>query len=111
MRKLRPLLLFDKRGSRGSRGRALSEDFDELGIQRGDRIEPTAAFPNIHDLSVDSAPREVVWWCRAAESITRRRNPLFCKESGVSIDTIAIDWLHTFSLGIFGMCLAVLCGR
>ena len=101
VRRFRPLLFFDKRGSKGSRGRALSEDFGELGLNKGDRIEPTATFPNIHDLSVEGAPREVVWWDRPAESYTRRRNPVFCKESGVSIDTIAIDWLHNFSLGIF----------
>ena len=75
-------------------------DLPNLGLQNGHRLEPTELHPDIADLEPESAPRRVVWWLRREETFARRRCPLFNPGIGVTIDSIAPDWLHTLSLGI-----------
>ena len=102
VRLVRPKMFFDKRKTvDGIRGRCLSEDVPELGLLRLSRLEPTGEHPDVHDLQAVDGGRETTWWRRSQETYTRRRNPLFGAATGIDIDSIAIDWLHTLSLGVY----------
>ena len=102
IRQLRPCMYFDRRRTAdGTHGRSISRDFPDLGLLRNSRLEPSATHPDIHNFSAEHGDRHTIWWRRKQESGVRRRNPLFSSESGVSIDSIAVDWLHTLSLGVF----------
>jgi len=100
LRRLRPLLAYERRAGR-PRGRVLQADVPELGLLKGDRLAPTILEPDIDSFSPTLAPREAVWWRSSDETIVRDRNPLFCRESGVTLGALGIDWLHACSLGTF----------
>ena len=97
---LRPKLFFDWR-DQGSRGRALRADVPEFGLCKGDRLEASASFPDVHDFTLADAPREATWWRPSGETWARRRNPIFGAGTGASIECLAVDWLHCLSLGVF----------
>ena len=79
----------------------MSRPLPDMGLAQHSRLEPSVTFPNIHDFGPEQGPRRATWWLRAAETHTHRRNPLFSESSGVGIDSLAIDWLHMLSLGVF----------
>ena len=45
-------------------------------------------------------PANITWWRREHETRVRRRNPVFCEIPGVGLDTIRVDMLHCFYLGV-----------
>ena len=98
--RVRARLEFERRQGQ-SRGRALQEDMPELGLCKGDILVPTSEFPDVASLSPEEAPRECLWWRQACETLTKFRNPLFHKRSGVTVRNLALDWLHVLSLGVF----------
>ena len=62
------LLDYEKRQA-GSRGLALTEDFNSLGLKVGDRLKPSQYLANVHDLaSVTDFPKQLLFWRRARET-------------------------------------------
>jgi hypothetical protein len=97
---------FDRRRD-GALGRALSRDIFMGGVQlrKGDRLEPCEAVPdtgNAFDvLDASVFPLRVVFWRRAAETLARRRNPIFDSAYGVTVErSLTVDTLHALYLGI-----------
>ena len=106
IRRLRPKLEYEKRSGK-VRGRALQQDFPDLGLLKGDRLTSTAAYPDIAQFDPEQGPRDTVWWRPAAETLTRVRNPLF-EDTGISLGSLGIDWLHSMSLGVLQYALGPL---
>jgi hypothetical protein len=99
--KLKANLFLDSR-QHGSHGRALTCDLPEYKLLKGDRLEPSVEVQDTHDFESLPLPVTLTFWRPSAGGMTHHRNPLFAPDIHVSLqDTIAIDWLHTFSLGIF----------
>ena len=87
----------------GPRGRALVCDIPELGLAKRDRLEPCASVPDTGEgfdkLSFEGTHR-LVFWRRSEETLTRHRNPLLQEGSGITLETLAFDLLHTWFLGV-----------
>ena len=99
--RIRGCLDYDKREN-GPRGRALNWPLPDLGLDKGDRLEPSPAMPNIgagfdmHDIF----PVKLLFWRRKNETSSRHRNPLFEPETGINpYEVICIDGMHTNSEG------------
>ena len=100
-----PALQYDKR-SQGNRGRCLAQTLPELGLQSGDRLEPSEVMPDTGVVAADLAvPVPMVFWRSSADEPVRHRNPLWDSALGITPEIICIDVLHTWCLGIFaGFC-------
>ena len=106
--------LQDDRSDGGGRGRCLVRDFPDLGLRRGDRLEPTPEMQstdaiNVIDVSSpwpDGACLELLFWRRSGETLARRRNPLFAEHIGITPQSLVVDFLHCFSLGTCKVVLA-----
>ena len=101
--KVRQLLDFDRRKG-GARGRALTEAIPELGLAKGDRLEPSVSLPIVSNFD-SMRPEiggniEVMFWRRSEETRVRHRNPLI-SESLSPHRALGVDWQHGFSLGVF----------
>ena len=102
-----PRLGYDKRDS-GGHGRILLEDIpaDITGtilLAKGLRLEPSREVLDIGE-GFDSHsvfPLLVTFWKRSEETFTRHRNPLFSRRSGFTPECLAVDGLHTLSLGVY----------
>jgi hypothetical protein len=99
-------LFYDKRTS-GSRGRALRVDIPELNLMAGDRLEPSAGCPDVGAFEHLSLPATVVFWRHDDETLSKHRNPIFNAFTGISLNTLTVDTLHCFYLGV----LQVHCSR
>jgi hypothetical protein len=108
-RHVRAVLAYDK-GPAGSRGRALTVDVPELGLRKGDRLEPHAGMPDVakFDTSAASDTLRVLFWRRSGETVSRRRNPIFNERTGITPDIFVGDWLHMCSLGVYKVFISVL---
>ena len=91
---------------KGNRGRRLDKDLPELGLRKGDRLEPspelsdTAAFDKLRPLHGERLL--VTFWRTSEETSVKHACPLFAPETGLSpARSIAVDWLHCLSLGIW----------
>lgn len=102
--RLRAALQYDKKKA-GSYGRTFQLDFPELGISKGDRLEPTPTMPNVAFFDDAPVPFTVITWRPTLETGSRHRNPLFDPATGMSPLSLGIDWLHTLSLGVFQVTL------
>ena len=103
---VRQRLEFDKRKD-GNRGRCLDSDIPALGLKKGDRLEPTPSIPSSDFFdTLRPGPGETLtatFWRRKRETRTRHRNPLFTAGTYLSPSrSLASDWLHCLSLGVFG---------
>ena len=99
-RLLRGVLRPDLRDS-GSHGLALSIDIPHMGLQGGDRLEPSPELPDIGAFrSLSDFPHKVTFWCRAAETLSRHRNPLLDPALGITLRSLTVDTLHTLQLGV-----------
>ena len=102
-----PLLTdFDKR-STGSLGRSFKRDVLVNGVplRKGVRLEPTMSVPDtgfaFDSLGADAFPVVTTFWRRSRETLTRRRNPLFNEEYGLTFErSMTVDMLHAFFIGI-----------
>ena len=91
---------------KGNRGRCLIKGLPALGLSKGDRLErspalpDTTAFDTLRPAAGSSV--EVTFWRRSCETRIRHRCPLFSEATGLSPHkSLAIDWLHCLSLGLF----------
>lgn len=94
-------LRFDHRKA-GSHGRALLVDFPTLGLEKGDRLEPSPSHPDVlvenHN---PTFPLELVFWRPSAEGLCKHRNPLFHPSTMIEPEAMCIDEMHTMHLGVF----------
>jgi hypothetical protein len=95
------ILFYDKR-EQGSKGLALRENFDALGLIAGDRLDPT---PQLRDVGgifhIAEFPRSVKFWRVSLEYLCRHRNPLFDESLGITPSrSLTADILHCVYLGI-----------
>ena len=100
---LRAALEYQK-GKAGCRGRGLKVDVLVGGVQllKGDRLEPHAGMMDVAAFDRKARPFRALFWRRSRETLTRRRNPLFANDIGLSPwATMAVDWQHCLSLGVF----------
>jgi hypothetical protein len=98
--RIKASLVYDKRKRGGSFGRSITIEFPELGLEKGDRLEPSARLLDVSLFDrIDQFPCTVLFWRVSHESRTRHRNPLFDEAVGVTIDTLMVDKLHTLHLG------------
>ena len=81
-------------------GRGLARDMPEFNLRRGDRVEATAAIPDVGAIDEMVGPVTISFWRRVHETSARRRFPLFGHALNLGPENIGIDWLHTFSLGV-----------
>ena len=97
-------LRFDK-SPRGG-GRLLTCDIPGTVLLQGDRLEPNPMLPDVFAFE-ELLPRacqmlRVLFWRSSQQRMTKHRNPLFSAALHISPQTIAPDWLHVCSLGVFG---------
>eukprot|EP00969_Alexandrium_andersonii_P246987 10915701-Alexandrium_andersonii.AAC.1 len=85
----------------------VDRDMLDLGLRKGDRLEPNDDLPDIGLYeSLDAFPRTVLFWRPSRETKVRHRNPLFDGPThadvlGISVLSLAIDTLHTLNLGVY----------
>lgn len=98
--RIRAALVYDVR-PHGQRGRALSADFPKYGLQKNDRLEPIPTRPDPGAFDSAVPPVDCLWWRSSRDTVARRRNPLFGPGTFITPSCLSVDWLHTFSLGVF----------
>jgi hypothetical protein len=94
-------MAFEKSSTGPPKGRRLLADFDEFGLKAGDRLEPTHDMPDVAAFDSRLTPFTATFWRSSLDTLTRRRNPLFRKGTGLSIESLGIDVLHLLSLGVY----------
>ena len=98
------LLEYDKRPS-GSKGRALMADYPALMLNKHDRLCPdyitmdVAQFDHAFD-DADVKFLSCCFWRPCDGTSAKWRNPLFDASIGITVDSLAIDLLHTVHLGL-----------
>jgi hypothetical protein len=97
--------VYDKRPY-GKKGRVLANAIPELMLEAGDRLEPGPLLADVAAFEQLTPPFSVCFWRVSEETHARHRNPLFSSATGISLQTLGIDWLHTLSLGCFQSYLA-----
>ena len=100
-------LRFDKR-RKGSAGRALIVNLPTFGLMRGDRLEPSADLVDVCVLDERADFLfEVVFWRPQNLTRVKHRCPLLAEGTGLTLDALAIDILHTLHSGIVQHFVAV----
>lgn len=106
---LRASVDYDVR-KQGSRGRALVRTLGpagvvratRLGLEAGDRLEPSHAMPDTGEGFDEQKPDIVTIWRPNANSPLIRRLPIFGPTTGIYPHmALGCDWLHCYSLGVF----------
>ena len=75
-----------------------------LKLKSGDRLEPSAAMPDIFKVFVldsKNLPLVLKFWREKDPKIVMHRNPVICKELGIGYRTFSIDVLHCLHLGVY----------
>ena len=95
------------RRKKGSRGRRLMKNFDELGLRIGMRVEPCDAHWDVfaiddYMMNWPLGGVHLLFWNPSAERGAHHRNPIFCDATGVDVSMMAADELHTMFLGVLG---------
>ena len=84
----------------GPRGRALDADIPASGMKKHDRLEPWIGEEFDQLQPTAARPVRVCFWRRSEETATRRLSPLLDTGLHTSVNTLTIDILHTWFLGI-----------
>ena len=96
-----------QKGKAGA-GFTLTATIAKTCLKPGDRFEPTEG--GLSDWQqIDGRKHEgkICFWRPAAETMAKHRNPLFQQSLGTDLwNVIAVDAMHTWSLGIFQQFLA-----
>lgn len=81
----------------------MKSDVAPLGLLRGDRLEPWSGCQDILEFDrLTKFPATVLFWRKSLEGVAHHRNPIFAAFTGILPgSTIALDWMHTLSLGVF----------
>ena len=73
-------------------------------LLKGDRLEPTFDFPDVHKVDKVSEPFvafTLLFWRAKPEIVVHHRNPVLCRELGISYSAFSVDVLHCLHLGVF----------
>ena len=112
LRRIRGSLHYDKRppgNKKSACGRGLRCDLPELGLKENDRLEPSCDMCDVSLFeSRDAFPFRILFWRRSQDTIAVHRNPLFCDELGVTIQSIMLDEHHVLALGVYQFFIATL---
>ena len=101
-------LEYDSRQT-GSHGRCLTADIQELGLVRGDRLEPSAVCRDVGRFEDFPIGEVATFWRKYEESLARHRNPVFMQDMGLGIDRcLSYDVLHCVHLGVLN-CFCAVC--
>ena len=95
-------LHYDKRKD-GAKGRSLTRAIPALEWRAGDRVTEEGWLGDIGRVEeLSSFPARLVFWRQAAESLSRRRNPLFDNPAlGFEPSRLlVVDQLHAVNLGV-----------
>ncbi len=103
---VRPHLTFERTGT--ARGRHLKQAVPTLGLEAKDRLVCTTSHPSVADFAPENGPRPCTFWRPSLDTLARARNPLICEETGITMRSFGIDWMHCLSLGIFAHLLGYL---
>ena len=92
------------RTKKGYHGRYLMEGIPGTNLEIGDRLEPSWEIPDtgagFDNLCV--FPITATFWRSSRETWVYHRNPLWNRRMGFTHDRcMAVDWLHSLSLGVF----------
>ena len=83
-------------------GRCLISDFAELGLLARDRLEPSDDCPDPSNVqNCNDFPLRLTFWRVHDQGMTKHRNPLFHERTGLTVENICIDEMHTLHLGVF----------
>ena len=98
------LLHYDKR-KHGNRGRCLLQGYPLLGLQKGGRICPFGTMHDVADFDdlfkgTRKKTIKACFWRVSEETRARWRNPIFSEETGLTVYSIAINYVHTVFLGV-----------
>ena len=93
-REVNLLLRYQKSG----RGRVLKNHFPPLGLRRGWRLEPHAAFPDVDDFHTRPCPFVCMFYTGGKDGRVLHVSPLL-QIPGVSLDSWCVDILHTWHYG------------
>ena len=94
------LLFYDKR-DQGGRGRCLRHPYPKLGLDAGDRLEPSDALWDVGQLeSLTAFPVRLTFWRGSRETLAKHRCPIFGPETQISPTELVVDPLHTLHLGV-----------
>ena len=89
------------------KGIVLRNDADYMmpPLIKGDRLEPSASFPDVHGFPFMPVPFVCKFWRipREGKIIVHHRNPVIAKELGISTRNFSGDYLHSGHLGIYPM--------
>ena len=84
----------------GRRGMALKAAWPDLGLKKGDRVEPSDDVPD-WQLLQERKPERMTFWRQSKETAARHRNPLFSEELGTHLtQAFTADVMHTWCLGL-----------
>ncbi len=76
----------------------------QFGLEAKDRLEPSAALPDIGELESSVVPIELVFWRSRNDTLLRHRNPLFSESTGVTAEeSLTVDALHALYLGMMNV--------
>lgn len=108
---IRSRLTYDRRRV-GLRGRFLMQAVPgtDPPLLRGDRLEPSIELTDIGEGfdNLSAFPTTVTFWRVSRETFVYHRIPLWSPEIGATHDRcLAIDWMHSLSLGFFQSFLLV----
>ena len=83
---------------KAARGRALVCNLPQLSLRKGDRLEPSAALPDVAQFENTPVPFDCTFWVAPEDARLTHGCPLF-QVPGVSWSTWAIDIMHSWHLG------------
>ena len=90
---------------RSGRGRFLKRNLPTLGLNAGDRLEPSSGcydYGMIYEMTaIPDAGLTLTFWRPSAETRTKHRNPLISRALGIEPCTWLGDVLHCLYLGVF----------
>ena len=109
--KIRGSLIYNDKDT--VRGRGLNNDLPEFNLKKNDRLEPTLDMLDVGEIDAwkeaSFEPATLNFWRRSAETYARHRNPFLEAELGTNLESFAVDWLHSLSLGPMNKFLARFC--
>ena len=84
------------------RGFALKEDLPRYNLRKDDRLEPSEHLRNIGNFrTIEGFPKKVIFWRKSLDTISRRRNPIWNLQTGVTpARSLTSDLLHAMNLGV-----------
>ena len=95
---------------KGYRGRYLMQGIPGTRLELGDRLEPSREIPDT-GAGFDNQcvfPITATFWRSSRETWAYHRNPLWNRRMGFTHDRrMAVDWLHSLSLGVFQLFVMV----